>query len=55
MWLILVGAIIVLCELNALMGTQGPTKRPLDTVSGVITAGFVLWVVLIAAIAVSFA
>jgi hypothetical protein len=29
-------------ELNALIGSQGPTKKPLDTVSGTLWAGFIL-------------
>jgi uncharacterized membrane protein len=45
-WMILGLAIIGAVELNALVGTQGPTKKPLDTVKGTITSGFVLWGVL---------
>ena len=45
-WMILGLAIIGAVELNALVGTQGPTKKPLDTVKGTITSGFVLWAVL---------
>ena len=40
-WL-LVLAVIVLVELNALVGTQGGTKKPLDSVSGAIWFGFIL-------------
>jgi len=40
--LVIAGAI----ELNALVGTQGPTKKPLDTVSGTLWAGFILTAVL---------
>ncbi len=36
------GVIIAAVELNALIGLQGPTKKPLDTVSGTLWAGFVL-------------
>jgi len=36
------GAIITAIELNALIGTQDVTKKPLDTVSGTLWAGFVL-------------
>lgn len=39
--LALIGAI----EANALVGTQGPTKKPLDTIPGAIHAGFALTVV----------
>lgn len=46
-WVIVAGIIIVLIELNALVGTQGPAKRPLDTIPGVITSGFVLWAILV--------
>jgi len=52
-WLIVAGAIILLVELNALIGTQGPTKKPLDSIRGVITAGFVLWLVMVVVIVVS--
>lgn len=45
-WLIIDGIIIALLELNALAGSTGPTKKPLDSISGVITAGFVVWAVL---------
>ncbi len=54
-WLIIGGAVIVLVELNALLGTQGMTKKPLDTIPGVITAGFVLWLVMTVVIAVTLA
>ncbi len=40
------GAIIALVELNCLIGTQGTTKKPLDTVSGTLWAGFILAAVL---------
>ena len=36
--LIIMGAV----EYNALVGTQGPTKKPLDSVSGALWAGFIL-------------
>jgi len=35
-------AIIVALEVNALVGAQGPTKKPLDSVSGALWAGFIL-------------
>jgi len=35
-------AIIAAIELNALVGAQGPTKKPLDSVSGALWAGFIL-------------
>jgi uncharacterized membrane protein len=40
-WL-LVLVIIVAVEWNALAGTQGPTKKPLDSVSGALWSGFIL-------------
>lgn len=40
--LVLVGAI----ELNALVGSQGATKKPLDTISGTLWTGFIFWFVL---------
>jgi uncharacterized membrane protein len=46
-WLVLAGGLIALIEINALVGTQGSTKKPLDSVQGVITAGFVVWIVLV--------
>jgi uncharacterized membrane protein len=54
-WIIIGGLVIAAVELNALMGTQGTTKKPLDSISGTITAGFVLWAVLCLIIRVSFA
>jgi uncharacterized membrane protein len=39
---IIIGAV----EINALVGTQGPTKKPLDSVSGALWAGFILSAVL---------
>ena len=51
-WVVICGAIIALVELNALVGTQGSTKKPLDSVTGVISAGFVLWLVLVVVIKV---
>ena len=39
---VIVGAV----EVNALAGTQGPTKKPLDSVSGALWAGFILTAVL---------
>jgi len=38
---IIVLAIIALLELNALVGTAGPAKKPIETVRGVIVTGFV--------------
>jgi len=40
------GAIIAAIELNALAGSQGPTKKPLDTVGGALWSGFILTAVL---------
>ena len=40
--LIIIGAV----ELNCLMGTQGPTKKPLDSVSGALWFGFILTAVI---------
>lgn len=41
--LIVIGGIITAAvEANALVGSQGPTKKPLDTVSGTLWAGFIL-------------
>ncbi|NIO07186.1 MAG: antitermination protein NusG [Deltaproteobacteria bacterium] len=38
--------IIALVELNCLVGTQGATKKPLDSVSGTLWAGFILTLIL---------
>jgi len=38
--------IIAVVELNCLVGTQGATKKPLDSVSGTIWSGFILTAVL---------
>ena len=41
--LIVIGGIITAAvEANALVGSQGPTKKPLDTVCGTLWAGFIL-------------
>lgn len=40
------GGLIAAVELNCLIGTQGAAKKPLDSVSGTIWAGFILTVVL---------
>jgi hypothetical protein len=45
-WLVICGAIVALIEINALVGTQGVTKKPLDTIPGVIWSGFILWFIL---------
>jgi uncharacterized membrane protein len=45
-WIIVDGAIIVLLEINALVGSTGAAKKPLDSISGVIVSGFVLWAIL---------
>jgi uncharacterized membrane protein len=39
---VIIGAIIIAIEANALFGSQGPTKKPLDTVSGALWSGFIL-------------
>lgn len=40
------GVSMLLLELNALIGTTGATKKPLETVSNVIWTGFIFWAVL---------
>ena len=45
-WLVICGAIVALIEINALVGTQGVPKKPLDTIPGLIWSDFVLWVIL---------
>jgi uncharacterized membrane protein len=50
--LVIAGLVIAAVEINALSGTQGPTKKPLDSVSGALWFGFilaaVLWVIVAA-------
>ncbi len=42
-WMALLSTVIILAiELNALVGTQGATKKPLATVKGALWAGFIL-------------
>lgn len=41
LWAILLLAIIALFQINALAGGAGPTKKPIETVRGVIVTGFV--------------
>ena len=51
--LLIVAAIIMgAVEANALVGTQGPTKKPLDSVSGALWTGFILSAVLYAIVKV---
>lgn len=45
-YLLVAAAIVLLVELNALVGKAGATKKPIETVRGVIATGFVLWAVL---------
>jgi len=49
-WLVISLIVIFIVEANALIGTQGATKKPLDTISGTITAGTILWAVLVVVI-----
>lgn len=45
--LVIIGGVIVAAlEANALIGSQGATKKPLDTVSGALWSGFILAAVL---------
>src|SRR5260370_13195568 len=52
-WLLLTLIIIVVVEANALVGSQDSTKKPLDSISGTITAGTVLWAVVVVIIFVT--
>lgn len=45
-WAIVGGVVIGAVELNCLIGSQGATKKPLDSVSGTLWAGFILTAVL---------
>jgi len=46
-WAVLAGIVVLLVELNALIGAQGATKKPLDTIPGTLWSGFILWIVLV--------
>ena len=41
LWGVVLLVILALLELNALIGTTGPSKKPIETVRGVIVTGFV--------------
>src|SRR6266853_1751864 len=41
LWAVVLLVIIALLEINALVGTTGPTKKPIETVRGVIVTGVV--------------
>jgi uncharacterized membrane protein len=41
LWALLLLGIIALLEINALVGTTGPTKKPIETVRGTIITGLV--------------
>jgi uncharacterized membrane protein len=41
-WILFGWGVVALVEINCLIGTQGATKQPLDTVKGTLLAGFVL-------------
>jgi len=45
---VLLLVVLALLEINALTGTTGPTKRPVETVRGVIVTGFVTTVIVYA-------
>jgi len=46
-WWAIIGLVVLgLLELNALVGSQGLTKKPLDTVSGALWSGFILAAIL---------
>jgi uncharacterized membrane protein len=46
-WLVVTLIIVFLVEANALIGTQGTTKKPLDSIAGTVTAGTCLWAILV--------
>jgi len=41
LWAVVLLVILALLEINALVGTTGPTKKPMETVRGVIVTGMV--------------
>ncbi len=46
LYVLVAGAILALVEINALAGTTGATKQPLEKIQSTIVSGFVLWLVL---------
>jgi len=52
-WLVVTLIVIFLVEANALIGTQGATKKPLDSIAGTIHSGLGLWILLIVIIKVT--
>jgi uncharacterized membrane protein len=44
-WILLL-IVIAAVEVNALSGTQGATKKPLDSVAGALWFGFIVWAIL---------
>ena len=46
LYMLVAAVIIALVEANALAGTTGPAKQPLEKVQPTIVSGFVLWLVL---------
>jgi uncharacterized membrane protein len=46
-WLVVTLIIVFLVEANALIGSQGTTKKPLDSIGGTVTAGTCLWAILV--------
>jgi len=51
-WLVVTLIVIFLVEANALIGTQGATKKPLDSIAGTIHSGLGLWILLVVIIKV---
>jgi uncharacterized membrane protein len=52
-WLVVTLIVILLVEANALIGTQGAIKKPLDSIAGTIHSGLALWILLIVIIKVT--
>jgi len=52
-WLVVTLIVILLVEANALIGTQGATKKPLDSIAGTIHSGLGLWILLVVIIKVT--
>jgi uncharacterized membrane protein len=46
LYMIIAAVVVALVEINALTGTTGPTKQPLEKIQTTILSGFVLWLVL---------
>jgi hypothetical protein len=52
-WLVVTLIVVFIVEANALIGTQGAAKKPLDSIAGTIHSGLALWILLVVIIKVT--